>query len=110
MTGASDEIAVRALYGEMRRIRARVPTSRWYVFGSITTIKRPVGDIDLLVVCETTIACRLVRAELSQICARYPIHLLLMTTGEETEINFIEGEGAIEFTSQKPFEPVIAHT
>jgi hypothetical protein len=101
MTNAPEEIAIRALYGEMHRIRARVPTSRWYLFGSITTTKRPIGDIDLLVICETTVACRLVRAELALVCARYPIHLLLMTTIEETEINFVKEESAIEITSGK---------
>jgi hypothetical protein len=101
MTNAFGEVAVQALYRDMHRIEAQVPTSRWYVFGSITTTKRPVGDIDLLVVCETTAACRLVRAELAVICARYPIHLLLMTRSEEKEVNFIDGEGAIEITSAK---------
>ncbi|HUZ91471.1 MAG TPA: hypothetical protein VMU78_06185 [Methylocella sp.] len=106
MTEAPEEIAVRALYGEMHRIRSRVPTSRWYVFGSITKTKRPVGDIDLLVVCETTAACRLVRIELALICARYPIHLLLMTTSEEMEVNFIKGESAVEITSGKSIPTV----
>jgi hypothetical protein len=98
MTDAPEEMAVRALYGELHRITARVPTSRWYLFGSITTTKRPVGDIDLLVVCETA-ACKLIRAELAPICARYPIHLLLMTASEEAEVNFIKGESAVEITS-----------
>jgi hypothetical protein len=101
MTDAPEDIAIRALYGEVHRIRARAPTSRWYLFGSVTTKKRPVGDIDLLVVCETTGACRLVRAELALICAQYPIHLLLMTTSEETEVDFIKGGGAVEINSGK---------
>ncbi len=98
MTGAPEEIAVRALYEEMQRIRARMPTSRWFFFGSITTTKRPVGDIDLLVVCRTTADCATVRAGLVSICARFPVHLLLMTPSEEAEVKFIQGESAVEIT------------
>ena len=65
MTDAPEEIAVRALYEEMQRIRVRGATSRWFFFGSITTTKRPVADIDLLVVCKTTADCTTVRAELA---------------------------------------------
>jgi hypothetical protein len=96
MTDALEEIAVRALYEEMQRIGARVPTSRWFFFGSITTPKRPVGDIDLLVVCKTTADCITVRAELTSICIRFPIHLLLMTPSEEAEVKFIQAESAVE--------------
>ena len=86
----------RALDKEMQRIRMRVPTSRWFVFGSITTTMRPVGDIDLLVVGKTAADCATVRAELSSLCTRIPIHLLLMTPSEEAEANFIQGEDAVE--------------
>lgn len=98
MTGAPEEIAVRALREEMQRIRARVPTSRWFFFGSITTAKRPVSDIDLLVVCKTTADCATVRAGLVSICARFPVHLLLMTSTEEMEVKFIQGESPVEIT------------
>jgi predicted nucleotidyltransferase len=96
-----EEIAVRALHEEMKRIRARVPTSRWFIFGSSTTTKRPLSDIDVLVVCATTDHCTTVRAELTSICARYPIHLLLMTPNEEAEVRFIQGESAVEITFDK---------
>ncbi len=93
---APEEIAIRVLYNEMERIRTRVLGSRWFLFGSITTTKRPVGDIDLLVVCETVADCTTVRTELSSACARFPIHLLLMTQSEEAEMKFIVGERAVE--------------
>jgi hypothetical protein len=98
MINAPEAIAGRALYEEMQRIRARVPTSRWYLFGSTTTAKRPVGDIDLLVVCGSSADCTTARAELTSICAQFPIHLLLMTSSEETEVKFIQGESAVEIT------------
>jgi len=98
MTDAPDEISVRAIYDEMQRIKVGVPSSRWYLFGSITTTQRPVGDIDLLVVCKTTADCETVRAELASICERFPIHLLLMTPSEEAEVKFIQSESAVELT------------
>ena len=105
MTVAPEEIAVGALCEEMQRIRAQLPTSRWYLFGSITTTKRPVGDIDLLVVCQTSADCTIVRAELASTCAQFPIHLLLMTSSEEMEVKFIQGESAIEVTSARSVLP-----
>jgi predicted nucleotidyltransferase len=101
MTDAPEDTALRVLYAEMQRIRARVPTSRWFFFGSITTTKRPVGDIDLLVVCKNTSDCTTVRAELASICARFPVHLLLMTSSEEAEVKFIRSESAVEITPGK---------
>lgn len=98
MIDAPEEIAIPAMHEEMRRIRAQLPSSRWFLFGSITTTKRPVADIDLLVVCKTSADCATVRAELTLICARFPIHLLLMTTREEAEAGFIRGERAVEIT------------
>lgn len=105
MTDAPEEIAVRALYEEMQRIRAQVPASRWFLFGSITTTMRPVGDIDLLVVGETTADCTTVRIELAPLCTRFPIHLLLMTPREEAEVKFIQGESAVEITPARLFRP-----
>ena len=98
MTDGPEEIAVHALYEEMQRLRARVPTSRWFFFGTITTTKRPVGDIDLLVVCKTTANCTTVRAGLASICVRFPFHLLLMTPSEEAEVKFIQDQRAVEIT------------
>jgi len=85
---------------------ARTPTSRWYLFGSIATTKRPIGDIDLLVVSETAADCATIRAELDAICSQFPIHLLLMTTVEEAEVDFIQGESAIEI-SRAPLSRLI---
>jgi predicted nucleotidyltransferase len=98
MTRAPDDVTIGTLCKGMARIKARVPSSRWYLFGSITTAKRPVRDIDLLVVCETTADCATVRADLASIYTQFPIHLLLMTPSEEAEVKFIDGERAIEVT------------
>jgi hypothetical protein len=99
MTDAPEQILLKILLEEVRRVRVQARRSRWYLFGSITTARRPVGDIDLLVVCETSDECSLVRSELGLICSQWPIHLLLMTVSEEAEVRFIEGQGAVEIAA-----------
>jgi len=96
MTDEPELTALNVLNDEVWRIRALIPGSSWYVFGSITTAKRPIGDIDLLVVCEASADCEAVRLELASICGNFPIHLLLMTRSEEEELKFIEGQLAVE--------------
>jgi hypothetical protein len=96
MTDGPEQTALNELLEEVHRVRPRLLGSRWFLFGSITTARRPVGDIDLLVVCETSNDCTLARSELGPVCSRWPIHLLLMTAREEAEVKFIAGEGAVE--------------
>lgn len=98
MTDTAEEVLFHSLHREMQRIRSQIPASRWYFFGSIVTTKRPVEDIDLLVVCKTAADCATVRTELASVCARFPIHLLIMTPNEEAEVKFIQGESAVEIT------------
>lgn len=95
-----EEIALQELYEQMQGIIARLPTSRWFLFGSITSAKRPIADVDLLVVCETVTDCTTIRTELASVCARFPIHLLLMTASEEAEAKFVRGERAVEIAGQ----------
>jgi len=96
MIGSPEELVVDIVRNEMARIMELAPRSRWYLFGSITSNKRPVSDIDLLVVCESSEDCAKVRGGLAAVCAKFPIHLLLMTQVEEAEVNFIEGVRALE--------------
>jgi len=100
MIASPADLAVDTVCNEMARIIALVPRSKWYLFGSITRHKRPVSDIDLLVVCESSADCARVRSSLAALCAEFPIHLLLMTQVEEAEVNFIKGEGALEIGMQ----------
>jgi predicted nucleotidyltransferase len=105
MIASPADLAVDAIRDEMAQMAGLVPRSRWHLFGSITRDKRPVGDIDLLVVCENSensADCARVRSALATVCAEFPIHLLLMTQAEEAEVNFIEGEGALEI----PYPPI----
>ena len=96
MTDEPELAALNILHEEVCRIKARIPSSRWYLFGSITKARRPIGDIDLLVVCEVSADCMAVRLELASICCRFPIHLSLMTRSEQEELKFIHGQRAVE--------------
>lgn len=96
MIGAPELSVLDNLYDKAFQIKTLIPNSRWYLFGSITTSKREVGDIDILVVCKTSAECAMIRAELTSICSQFPIHLLLMTVREEAEVKFIKGQSAIE--------------
>ena len=98
MTEAPELAALNILYAEVSRIRTQMPSSRWYLSGSITTDRRPVGDIDLLGVCETSADCAKARSELASLCEQFPVHLLLMTVSEEAEVSFIQGQDAVEIT------------
>lgn len=90
---------IQALSEEMQQIKAEVPNSRWFLFGSSTTAKRSAQDIDLLLVCKNASDCVIIRNKLDSICAQFPIHLLIMTEGEEAELNFIKEQKAIEMIS-----------
>jgi hypothetical protein len=98
MNEASEKVVVQALSKEMQRIRVQVPSSKWFLFGSITTVRRPVRDVDFLVVCKNDADCVTIRSELGSICAQFPVHLLIMSESEESEVDFIKDQRAIEIT------------
>ncbi len=95
MSAPLDQFALKLIRAEASRIAGIVTSSRWHLFGSILKDKRPINDIDLLVVCANAGDCGAVRLELGATCSEYPIHLLLMTFDEESEVKFIEGQDAI---------------
>jgi predicted nucleotidyltransferase len=96
MIASLTDLALNVVGSEKARIVELVPRSKWYLFGSVTSSKHPVGDIDLLVVCESSADCARVRARLADVCTELPIHLILMTQGEEAEVSFIKGVNALE--------------
>lgn len=96
MTEVLEDVAMSAIRAQVQEIGHRVPGSRWFFFGSVTTDQRPVGDIDVLVVYKATDDCTAIRSGFEQVCSQFPVHLLLMTAQEEAEVNFIQAEGAVE--------------
>jgi hypothetical protein len=81
---------------EAKRINGVNPGVVWYLFGSVLRSFDSATDIDLLVVCPTGDASALVRRELREACMRLPLHLLLMTREEETELDFIDGQQCVQ--------------
>jgi predicted nucleotidyltransferase len=67
-------------------------TLRAYLFGSASRAEAVWSDIDILLVCETEADGRLARTTMSDLCARYPIDLVIMTSEEEREFDFIRSE------------------
>lgn len=96
MTRPAADVAVDFVRSERARISKIIPLTKWYLFGSVTRTKRPVSDIDLLVVCEQAEDCAIVRNELRDCCLKYPVHLMLMTRAEELELDFVVSESAKE--------------
>lgn len=80
-------------------VRTAIVGARTYLFGSITTDRRPAGDIDVLVICAQDEDCAMARVLLSPACEVFPIHLTIMTPSEEAELSFILGVRAVEVLS-----------
>ena len=81
--------ALAEILEEVRVLAHRVPLTKWYGFGSYFKTEEPFGDIDVLAVCPTTEDAVVVRAGTQHICARWPMHLVIMTEDEEKETNFV---------------------
>jgi hypothetical protein len=90
-----------ALWDEIECIKSKIPNSRWFLFGSALNSKQNVGDIDLLIVTATFQDGAKVRAGLASFCELLPLHLMFMTAAEESEVMFINGEGAVELGDGK---------
>jgi predicted nucleotidyltransferase len=77
---------------EAKRLECHLPEAAWYGFGSYFKGQESFSDIDVLVVCPTNADAILVRSETKDICARWPLHLVIMTEDEQAETSFIESE------------------
>jgi predicted nucleotidyltransferase len=75
----------------VERLATRGPLHA-YLFGSALRAEAVWSDIDILLVCETESDGRLARTTMSDLCARYPIDLVIMTSQEEIEFDFIRSE------------------
>lgn len=89
-----DEV-LREIVQETRRIACHLPETMWYGFGSFFNGQTTFNDIDVLVVCPTTTDAILVRRIMTEICARWPLHLLVMTEDEEAETNFVASQRCV---------------
>jgi uncharacterized protein (DUF302 family) len=89
-----DEALVEILK-EVEQIGFDVPNAVWYAFGSYFKGQNAFSDIDILITCPTTADAILIRTKTEDICARWPLHLVIMTDDEQKETGFIESEGCV---------------
>lgn len=67
-------------------------SASWYLFGSMLSDPDAANDIDMLVVYEHPDDAVQIRCALRSLCTALPLHLLLMSWGEEQETKFVESE------------------
>lgn len=68
----------------------------WYIFGSFSREPKIAADIDLLIICHSHRQTQELRTALSGLCLELPIHLLLMTTEEAIETQFVSSQKCYE--------------
>ena len=78
---------------EAKHLSHDLPRATWYGFGSYFGGQESFCDIDILVVCPTNADASFVREKTEDICARWPLHLVIMTEDEQEETSFVASEG-----------------
>ncbi|MBT9471823.1 MAG: nucleotidyltransferase domain-containing protein [Phenylobacterium sp.] len=71
----------------------RLPTTRWYGFGSFFNGRASFSDIDILAVSRDERESLDVRKALSELSSAWPIHLIVMTKDEAVETDFVARQG-----------------
>ena len=92
MTESQDNALLNCAVAEVMREFA---CARCYLFGSAVKEVQMAADIDVLVVCGSDEIAVAVRQELKAICVRLPVHLSVLTTLEESELDFVAAEGCV---------------
>jgi predicted nucleotidyltransferase len=87
--------ALSEILQEAKRIACDVPGAAWYGFGSYFKGQDSFGDIDILVICPTTADSIVIRTKTADLCARWPLHLVIMTEDEQRETGFVASEGCM---------------
>src|SRR5580704_11113356 len=87
--------ALAEILQEAKQIARILPGTSWYGFGSYFKGQRSFGDIDLLVVCPSAADTIFIRARTAALCARWPLHLVIMTEAEQSETGFVASEGCV---------------
>jgi len=68
-------------------------STKGYLFGSALRPSFRWTDVDILIVCDNAEDIARMRALLMPVCAAAPVDLLLMSSAEEAELNFVSGQG-----------------
>jgi hypothetical protein len=89
------EGAITEILQEIERITRGLPEASWYGFGSYFNKQGAFGDIDILVVCSNNRDAATIRANTENICASWPLHLVIMTEDEQRETGFVAFERCV---------------
>ena len=92
------------LYTEAKRIGHLAPDAVWYLFGSAIHTFENARDIDVLVLCDSHEAVALIRHELGAACMRLPLHLILVTRNEESELGFLVQKECLQIYPCNPID------
>lgn len=85
-----------AIRSESQRVGYLVPEAIWYLFGSVLDSSDCAADIDILILCPNASTVEVVRHELSALCDQFPIHLFLLMTEEEAELDFVAAQRCVQ--------------
>lgn len=77
---------------EARRLSHSIPNLSWYLFGSSLENIDSANDLDILIIYQHLGESELIRAALDQFLISLPVHLTLLTTEEELELDFVQTE------------------
>jgi hypothetical protein len=86
-----DEV-LHEIVGEARALSEVFPRVAWYGFGSYFRGQPAFQDVDVLVVCHTTEEAIFIRAHAANLCAQWPLHLVIMTEDEAAETRIVATE------------------
>jgi predicted nucleotidyltransferase len=81
----------------IRLCESRGISCEWYIFGSVAAGGRSPSDIDVLLICDDEHSLDSVQDEVKEYLLRAPIHLVVMTSQEERDLNFREVVSAVAF-------------
>lgn len=99
--------ATRLLKHIASSIASHVTEFEWYLFGSCLGPKAFPNDLDLLILYRTDEDARYLRSYFRSTVIPFPVDLLLLTSEEEVEFNFIETQSARRiYPAQDPSAPI----
>lgn len=82
-----------AILAVARDLAASAPDIRLYGFGSYFRGAAGFSDIDVLAVCPHDAQADLARSAMRDLCATWPIDLLILTAAEAEETDFLAKQG-----------------
>lgn len=91
------ETISKILFNKANKISLIIPKLKWYLFGSFLSGGKNANDIDVLILYNNEFEPPRIKKYLEELTSEYPIHLVLMTENEESELQFISRKNATQF-------------